>query len=264
VPDLVDKSKEFIADLKQVAPDRPFFMYFCPGACHAPHHVPQEWIAKLQGQVRRRLGRLPRKGPGQPDQAGHLPARHQALAARPGGALLGQAQQGAEGSLRHQMEVYAAYLSYVDHYIGELVAFLDEMGQLDNTLIITVSDNGASPEGGPNGSFNENLFFNNAPQPLSLSLKHLKQWGGPSTYPHYSWGWAFATNTPFRRWKREVARGGHLRPVHRPLAQGLQGQGRHSPPVHPRHRPGAHRARRLEVEDADVDQRRGPDATGGG
>ncbi len=108
----------------------------------------------------------------------------------------------------HEMEVYAAYLTYVDHYVGDLVTFLDDMGQLDNTLIITVSDNGASSEGGPHGSFSENLFLNNVPQTIDLNLKHLKEWGGPSTYPHYSWGWAWATNTPFRKWKQIVTRGG--------------------------------------------------------
>src|SRR5262249_38323475 len=107
-----------------------------------------------------------------------------------------------------EMEVYAAYLSYVDHYIGELIAFLEEMGDLDNTIIITVSDNAASAEGGPHGSFNENLFFNGVPDTVAQNLKHIPHWGDPTTYPHYSWGWTFATNTPFRRWKREVARGG--------------------------------------------------------
>jgi arylsulfatase len=208
VPDLVDKAKEFIADLKQVAPERPFFMYFCPGACHAPHHVPKEWIAKYKGKF----------DAGWDDYREKTLANQIAMGICPPGTKLSphdpevpywaKLTKQQKEVYAHEMEVYAAYLSYVDHYIGELVAFLGEMGQLDNTLIITVSDNGASPEGGPDGSFNENLFFNNAPQPLSLNLKHLKQWGGPSTYPHYSWGWAFATNTPFRRWKREVARGG--------------------------------------------------------
>ena len=138
--------------------------------------------------------------------------------------------QGREGSCTaHQMEVYAAYLSYVDHYVGELVAFLQEIGQLDNTLIITVSDNGASSEGGPNGSFSEILFLNNVPQTIELSLKHLKEWGGPNTYCHYSWGWAFATNTPFRKWKQIVTRGGtsDLCIVHWPKGIKAKGEIRH-------------------------------------
>ena len=107
-----------------------------------------------------------------------------------------------------QMEVYAAYLSFVDHHIGDLIAFLEAFDQLDNTLIILVSDNGASAEGGPTGSFNENLFFNGVADTVKQNAKHIANWGDPTTYPHYSWGWTHATNTPFRRWKREVARGG--------------------------------------------------------
>ncbi len=208
VPDLVDKSKEFIADLKQVAPDRPFFMYFCPGTGHAPHHVPQDWIARYKGKFDAGWDDYREKALANQIQMGICPKGTKLSPHDPEVPVWAKLTKEQKEVYAHQMEVWAAYLSFVDHYIGELVAFLDEMGQLENTLIITVSDNGASPEGGPNGSFNENLFFNNAPQPLSLSLKHLKQWGSPSTYPHYSWGWAFATNTPFRRWKREVARGG--------------------------------------------------------
>jgi arylsulfatase A-like enzyme len=208
VPDLVDKAKEFIADLKQGAPERPFFMYFCPGACHAPHHVPPDWIAKYNGKF----------------DAGWDDYREKALANQikmgicPPGTKLSPGDEftppwdklTAEQKkvYAHEMEVYAAYLSYVDHSIGELVAFLEELGQLDNTLIIAVSDNGASPEGEMNGSPSEILWLNNIPQTVELAAKHLKEWGGPRTYPHYSWGWAWATNTPFRRWKEVVARGG--------------------------------------------------------
>ncbi len=229
VPDLVDKAKEFIADLKQVAPDRPFFLYFCPGACHAPHHAPKEWIEKYKGQF----------------DAGWDDYREQALANQikmgicPPGTKLSppdpdvqpwaKLSQEEKQVYARQMEVFAAYLSYVDHHIGELVAFLEEMGQLDNTLIVAVSDNGASAEGGPHGSFNEGLFFNNVPDTLKQNLKHLGQWGGPQTYPHYSWGWTHATNSPFRRWKREVARGGtaDLCIVHWPKGIKARGDIRH-------------------------------------
>jgi arylsulfatase len=208
IPDLVAKTKEFILDLKMSAPDRPFFTYFCPGSCHSPHHVPKDWIAKYKGKF----------------DAGWDDYREKALANQ---LKMGICPKGTKLSPRdeltppwakltdkektlysHEMEVYAAYLSYIDHYIGELIGFLEQIGQLDNTLIITVSDNGASPEGGPNGSFSETLFMNHIPQTVELGLKHLKEWGSPRTYPHYSWGWAWATNTPFRRWKQVVARGG--------------------------------------------------------
>lgn len=208
VADLTDKAKEFIADLKQVAPDRPFFLYYAPGACHAPHQVPEEWIAKYKGAF----------DAGWDDYREKALANQIAMGICPPGTKLSPpdpdvvpwAKLSAEEKAVYarQMEVYAAYLSFADHYIGDLLRFLEEMGELDNTLIILVSDNGASAEGGPHGSFNENLFFNGAPDSLQQNLKHLKNWGDPTTYPHYSWGWTHATNTPFRRWKREVARGG--------------------------------------------------------
>ncbi len=208
VPDLVDKSKEFIADLTQVAPDRPFFLYFCPGACHAPHHAPKEWIAKYKGQFDSGWDDYREKALANQIKMGICPKGTKLSPRDPDVQEWAKLSKEEKALYATQMEVYAAYLSYVDHYIGELIAFLEEMGELDNTLIIAVSDNGASAEGGPHGSFNENIFFNGAPDTIKNNLKHVNQWGSPSTYPHYSWGWAWATNTPFRRWKREVTRGG--------------------------------------------------------
>ncbi len=208
VPDLTEKAKEFITDLKQVAPDRPFFLYFCPGACHAPHHAPKEWIAQYKGAFDAGWDDYREKTLANQIKMGICPPGTKLAPPDPDVVPWAKLSPQEKQLYAHQMEVYAAYLSYVDHYIGELVAFLEEMGELDNTLIITVSDNGASAEGGPHGSFNENLFFNGAPDTIKNNLKHLPNWGDPSTYPHYSWGWTHATNTPFRRWKREVARGG--------------------------------------------------------
>jgi arylsulfatase len=208
VPDLVDKAKEFIADLKQVAPDRPFFLYFCPGACHAPHHAPKEWIDKYKGEFDAGWDDYREKALANQIKTGICPPGTQLSPHDPDVPLWANLSKEEKAVYAHEMEVYAGYLAFVDHNIGELIAFLKEMGQLDNTLIIAVSDNGASAEGGPYGSFNENLFFNGAPDTIKQNLKHIANWGDPTTYPHYSWGWAWATNTPFRRWKREVARGG--------------------------------------------------------
>jgi arylsulfatase A-like enzyme len=208
VPDLTEKAKEFIADVKQVAPERPFFLYFCPGACHAPHHAPKEWIDKYKGQFDSGWDDYREKALANQIKMGICPAGTKLSPHDPDVAYWDKLSALEKKVYARQMEVYAAYLSYADHYIGELTAFLESMGELDNTLIMVVSDNGASAEGGPHGSFNENLFFNGVPDTLQQNLKHFDQWGGPSTYPHYSWGWTFATNTPFRRWKREVTRGG--------------------------------------------------------
>lgn len=208
VPDLVDHAKEFIADLKQVAPDRPFFMYFCPGACHAPHHAPKEWIDKYKGKFDAGWDDYREKALANQIKMGICPPGTKLSPRDPDVPEWNTLTKEEKELYARQMEAYAGYLSYADHNIGELVAFLKEMRQLDNTLIITVSDNGASAEGGPHGSFNENIFFNGAPDTIKNNLKHLANWGDPTTYPHYSWGWTHATNSPFRRWKREVARGG--------------------------------------------------------
>jgi arylsulfatase A-like enzyme len=216
--DLADKAIQFIADAKQVAPDKPFFMYFCTGATHAPHHVPRGWADRYAGQFddgwdayrervfarQKELGIMPadaelsRHDPDVPDWDS-LPPDARRLAAR-------------------MMEVYAGFLSHTDHHIGRVLAFLKETGELGNTLIMVVSDNGASAEGGPAGTTNELQFFNNAPEPLEESLAKLDDLGGPATFNHYPWGWTWAGDTPFRRWKRETYRGGACDPflVHWP------------------------------------------------
>ena len=207
-PDLVEKAKGMIADAKQVAPDKPFFMYFCPGAMHAPHHVPKEWADKYKGKFdagwdayreqvfakQKTLGlvnakaKLSRHDPDVQDWK-TLPADERRLYAR-------------------MMEVFAGFLEHTDHHIGELIAFLKEMGEYENTLIMVISDNGASAEGGPHGSVNEGKFFNNVPDDLQQNLAAIDDIGGPKYFNHYPWGWTHAGNTPFRRWKRETYRGG--------------------------------------------------------
>jgi arylsulfatase A-like enzyme len=223
--DLADRAIGFIADAKQVAPHKPFYLHFCPGATHAPHHVPKQWADRYAGQFddgwdayRRRvlarqqeLGVMPadtqlsRHDPDVPDWES-LPADARRLAAR-------------------MMEVFAGFLSHTDHHIGRLLDFLKETGEFDNTLIMVVSDNGASPEGGPTGTTNELQFFNNAPESLAESLARIDELGGPTTFNHYPWGWTFAGNTPFRRWKRETYRGGTSDPflVHWPAGIGSAG-----------------------------------------
>jgi arylsulfatase len=124
------------------------------------------------------------------------------------------------------MEVYAGFLSHTDHHIGRLLDFLKETGEFDNTLIMVVSDNGASAEGGPTGTTNELQFFNNAPESLEESLAKIDELGGPATFGHYPWGWTWAGNTPFRRWKRETYRGGTADPflVHWPAGIAARGE----------------------------------------
>ena len=127
------------------------------------------------------------------------------------------------------MEVFAGFCEHMDHHVGRLIDFLEQMGELDNTLIMFISDNGASSEGGPNGSVNENKFFNNVPDDLKQNLAAIDDLGGPKYFNHYAWGWTHAGNTPFKRWKRETYRGGVSDPVHRSLAEGHQDQGQGLP-----------------------------------
>ena len=205
---LVDKAIEFIADVKQVDPAKPFYLHLCFGATHAPHHVPREWADRYAGvfddgwdayreQVfarQKELGIVPagaelsRHDPDVPDWASLPPA--------------------ARRLYSRMMEVYAGFLSHTDHQVGRLIEFLRQHGDLDNTLIMVISDNGASAEGGPTGTTNEAQFFNNAQEPLEESLKLIDEIGGPKHFNHYPWGWTWAGNTPFRRWKRETYRGG--------------------------------------------------------
>ena len=110
------------------------------------------------------------------------------------------------------MEVYAGFVSFTDHHFGRILDTLEQIGELDNTITMVISDNGASAEGGPQGSANEMLFFNNAPESLEENLAKIDTLGDKRSYNHYPWGWAWAGDTPFRRWKRETYRGGSTDP----------------------------------------------------
>src|SRR5260370_3747923 len=123
------------------------------------------------------------------------------------------------------MEVFAGFLTHTDYHIGRLLAYLKSIGEFDNTLIMVISDNGASAEGGPGGTTNEIQFCKNAQEALEESLAKLDKLGGPETFNHYAWGWTWAGDTPFRRWKRETYRGGSSDPfiIHWP--SGIKAKG---------------------------------------
>ena len=161
------------------------------------------------------------------------------------------------------MEVFAGFLEHTDHHIGRLIDYLAGTGELDNTLIMLISDNGASSEGGPTGSTNENKFFNNVPEDLKENLAALDDLGGPKYFNHYAWGWTFAGNTPFKRWKRETYPWRRIRSLPGALAKGDQGQRRDPASVRARDRHGADRARRARRRAADGDSWRDPVADRG-
>jgi arylsulfatase A-like enzyme len=225
--DLTDKALEFIKDARAVAPEKPFMLYYAPGACHAPHHAPKDWIEKYKGRfdagyeamreqtlsTQKELGIVPpdtelppinpigtpetRTGPdGKPFPLGDV--------TRPWDSLSAEEQR----LFARMAEVYAGFLAHTDDQIGRLLDFLEESEALENTMIVVVSDNGASGEGGPNGSVNENKLFNGIPDDLQENLRLIDELGGPNTYNHYPNGWAMAFNTPFKMWKRYEFNGG--------------------------------------------------------
>ncbi|WP_342379018.1 arylsulfatase [Myxococcus stipitatus] len=223
--DLVDRAVDFIADARQVAPDKPFFMYFCTGAMHAPHHVPKEWVDKYKGQFDDGWDAYRQKVFQRQLKLSVIPPGTQLSRHDPDVADWDSLPPDEKRLYARMMEVFAGYLEHTDHHIGRLLKFLEETGELDNTLIMVISDNGASAEGGPHGSVNELKFFNNTPESLEQNLAALDDLGGPKYFNHYSWGWAWAGDTPFRRWKREVYRGGTTDPfiVHWP--KGIKARG---------------------------------------
>lgn len=223
--DLVDRAIEFIQDAHAVAPERPFFLYFCPGACHAPHHVPREWADRYRGKFDMGWDRAREMILERQKEMGIVPANTE-LSPRPEEVQAWDTLSGDEKRLyARMMEVFAGFLTHTDHHIGRLIAFLEELGELDDTLIFAVSDNGASAEGGPTGSVNEGRFFNKVPESLEDNLEALDELGGPTTYNHYPWGWTLAGNTPLKRWKRETFQGGTTDPMIVHWPKGIRSRG---------------------------------------
>ncbi len=210
--DLVDKAVQFIADADQIDPDKPFYLHLCFGATHAPHHAPAEWSDRYKGMFDDGWDAYRDKTFARQKELGIVPADAELSRHDPDVPDWGSLPPAARKLFSRMMEVFAGFLSHTDHHLGRLLAFLDQLGKLDNTLVMLVSDNGASAEGGPTGTTNEAQFFNNAQEPLEDSLAHIDEIGGPKHFNHYPWGWTWAGNTPFRRWKRETYRGGTADP----------------------------------------------------
>ncbi len=223
--DLADKAIQFVADAKQVAPDKPFYLHFCPGATHAPHHVPKEWADRYDGMFDDGWDAYREKVFARQKELGIVPADAELSRHDPDVPDWDSLSPEQKKLYARMMEVFAGFLSHTDYHFGRLLNYLKSIGELDNTLIMVISDNGASAEGGPTGTTNELQFFNNAQESLEESLAKLDKLGGPETFNHYPWGWTWAGNTPFRRWKRETYRGGVSDPfiVHWP--KGIQARG---------------------------------------
>jgi arylsulfatase A-like enzyme len=203
--DMTDQAITWMGYQKSLTPDKPFFIYFAPGATHAPFHVPKEWIAKYKGKFDQGWDKVREETLARQIKLGVVPASTK-LAPKPEAIKDWATLTADEKKLfAREMEVFAGFGEYADTEIGRLIHAIRETGQLDNTLIFyIVGDNGASAEGGMVGLFNEMTYFNGVHETVQDILKHYDELGGPSTYPHYAAGWAVAGDSPFE-WTKQVA-----------------------------------------------------------
>lgn len=238
--DLADQALRMLRDLRSSAPSKPWFMWFCPGANHAPHHSPQEYIDKYKGvfddgyEAYREwvLARMVERGV-VPEGTELTPLNpmpadvaNEADYVRPWAEL----NEDEKRLFCRMAEVFAGFSEYTDVQVGRIVDFLEQTGQLDNTLIFYCADNGASGEGTPNGSVNENKFFNGYPDSLDENMAYFDELGSPETYNHYPTGWAVAFSTPFQMFKRYAQfAGGTCDPlvIHWPKGIKAKGEMRH-------------------------------------
>jgi arylsulfatase len=202
--DMTEKARAWIKYQKALTPDKPSFIYFAPGATHAPHHVPQEWIAKWKGKFDRGWDAVREESLARQIAMGVVPAGTK-LAPKPPEIRDWDALSADEKRLfAHQAEVFAAFCEYTDHEVGRMLQAFEEVGQADNTLVFYIAgDNGTSGEGGMNGMFSEMTYFNGVQEKVEDMLKVIDKWGGPETYPHMAAGWAVALDSPFG-WMKQV------------------------------------------------------------
>jgi arylsulfatase A-like enzyme len=211
--DLVDQAMGLVDDLRAVDEDKPFFLYLATGACHSPHQAPPSWIGRYAGHFDSGWDAWREATLARQVAAGVLPSGTE-LSPRPDWVPAWSSLTDDERRLYGRyMEAFAGFLSHTDHELGRLVDFLDARGELDDTVFVVLSDNGASSEGGPTGSVNDMRVWNGAPRTVEEGLERIDQLGGPWCHNNYPWGWTVAGNTPFKRWKREVHEGGVADPL---------------------------------------------------
>jgi arylsulfatase A-like enzyme len=203
--DMTDRTVQWIGYQKALTPDKPFFVYYAPGATHAPHHVPKEWIAKWKGKFDQGWDKVREETLARQIRLGIVPPGTK-LAPKPEAIQDWDKLSEDEKKLfARQVEVFAAFLDFTDHEIGRVIDAIKGTGQFDNTLVFFIAgDNGTSGEGGANGLFNEYTYFNGVQEKVPDLLKVMDKWGGPETYPHMAAGWSVAFDAPFG-WMKQVA-----------------------------------------------------------
>lgn len=203
--DMTNQAISWVRTQKALSPDKPFFIYYAPGATHAPHHCPKEWSDKYKGQFDQGWDKLREETFARQKKLGIIPQQAQ-LAPKPKEIKDWNTLSADEKKLfSRQMEVYAGFAAHTDNEISRLIAAIEDLGQMDNTLIVYIlGDNGSSAEGQMNGMFSEMTYFNSVPEYVPDMLKHYDEWGTASTYPHFAAGWAVACDAPFT-WTKQVA-----------------------------------------------------------
>ena len=207
MPDMTEKCINYMKMQKAISPDKPFFVYFAPGATHAPHHVPKEWADKYKGQFDDGWDKLRDQIFARQKELGVIPPESKLTRRHDEIPAWDDMPEDLKPVLRRQMEVYAGFLEYTDYHIGKMIDILEKGNLLDDTLVIyIIGDNGASAEGTLNGAFNEMANFNGLAsiETPEYLLSKLDELGGPNSYNHYSVGWAHAMCTPYQ-WTKQVA-----------------------------------------------------------
>lgn len=211
--DLADQAIAMIGMRAGSDPARPFFMYWATGTAHAPHHAPKEWIERFRGKFDLGWDKAREQILSAQIAQGILP-KGTRLAPRPEGMPAWNVLNADQKRLySRQMEVFAASLAYADHEFGRILDALESSGELANTMVIVTSDNGASAEGAPNGTFSEHRLATGEISTVAENLPFYDDWGSAKTYPHYSFGWAVAGDTPFRYYKQTTHEGGTRVPL---------------------------------------------------
>ena len=205
--DMTDHAIDWIHQQKALMGDKPFFVYYAPGATHAPHHVPKEWSDKYKGKFDDGWDALRERTFARQKELGVVPSDAE-LTVRPG-EIPGwdDMADDLKPVLARQMEVYAGFLEHTDHHVGRLLDAMEELGVLDDTLIyVIIGDNGASAEGTPNGCFNEIAVLNGAAglETTEFVVSKIDEFGTPTAYNHYAVGWAHAMDTPYQ-WTKQIA-----------------------------------------------------------
>jgi len=203
--DLADHAIAWMRKVKTIAPDRPFFLYVAPGATHSPHHAPQEWIDRFKGKFDMGWDKYREETLERQKRLGVIPSNTKLTVRSPGLPAWDTLNADQKRLYAHMMEVFAAYGAQCDYEMGRIVGAVKQLPDADNTIFIYIAgDNGASAEGGTEGSVNENLFFNGFPEKWEDNLKVIDELGGPKHYNHFPAAWAHAMDTPFQ-WTKQVA-----------------------------------------------------------